>query len=171
MGIRETFEKKPGVAIGVVAACVLITGGIFATAFWPEKKADLSQALYTDDDGQTWFPASSYLVAPFQHNGKTAVVAQVYSYDDGKKQFCAYLAQFNPQAKQQLEAALADAQKNGRPPDSVALYQDRNFMSHGTEVKLPGPSHPWIPYDDPKAMPLFSIHSPDGTTVDQVFVY
>jgi len=171
MGIREKLKASPSVAAGAAAIFVLVAAAIVARSYWPEKKADLSQAYYSDDDGKTWFADSTFLVTPFQHNGKTAVVAQVYSYDDGKKEFCAYLAQFTPQAKQELEAALADAQKNGRPPGSVALYQDPRFMKEGTEVKLPGPDNPWIPYSDPRAQSIFSVHAPDGTTVDQVFVY
>jgi hypothetical protein len=171
MGIREKLKESPSVAAGAAAIFVLAAAAIIAHAYWPEKKADLSQAYYSDDDGKTWFADSTFLVAPFQHNGNTALVAQIYSYDDGKKQFCAYLAQFTPQAKQQLEAALADAQKNGQPPGSVTLYQDPRFMKEGTEVKLPGPGNPWISYGDPRAQSIFTIHSPDGTPVDQVFVY
>jgi hypothetical protein len=171
MGIREKLSEKPQVAMGVVAVCVLVVGAIFATTYWPEKKANLAQSFYSDDDGASWFSDSTYQVAPFQHNGKTAVVAEVYTYDDGKKTFCAYLAQFTPHAKQRLEAALANAQSSGKTPDSVSLYSDRGFMSQGTEVKLPGPGHPWVPYNDPRAQEIFAVHAPDGSTVDQAFVY
>jgi hypothetical protein len=171
MGIREKLKEKPAVTASIAAVFLAIAVGILIWSYWPEKKADLSKAYYSDDDGKTWFAESAFLVAPFQHNGKTAVVAQVYSYDDGKKQFCAYLAQFTPDAKKRLDAALADAQKAGRPPGSVDLYHDPNFMKHGTQVKLPGANQPWISYDDPKAQEIFAIHSPDGSAVDQSFVY
>ena len=39
------------------------------------------------------------------------------------------------------------------------------------QVKLPGDNNPWIPYLDPRANQVFSIHSPDGSVVDEVFVY
>jgi hypothetical protein len=171
MGIREKVSEKPGIVLAIVIACVLAAAGIVAATFWPQKKADLSQAFYSDDDGVTWFSGSTYLVPPFEHNGKTAVVAEVYSYDDGKKLFCAYLARFTEKAKTQLEGALADAQRNGKSPESVGLYADPNFMKNGTEVKLPGSNNPWIPYNDPRAREIFSIHSPDGTTVDQYLSY
>jgi hypothetical protein len=171
MGIRERLRQKPSLAAAAAVLFLVVAAVIVARTYWPEKKADLDQALYTDDDGQTWFADSKFRVPPFDHNGKQAVVAQVYSYADGKKQFCAYLARFTPEAKRQLEAALADAKRRGQPPGSVGLYRDRGFMSRGTEVKLPGPNGPWIPFSDPKALAVFSIHSPDGSEADQVFVY
>ena len=81
-----------------------------------------------------------------------------------------YLTQFTPEAKQKLEAALTEAKQKGQPPDSVALYHDRNFMQKGMLVKRPGAGE-WVPYDDPKAIEVMSIRSPDGSAVDQVFVY
>jgi hypothetical protein len=171
MGIREKFKESPSVAAAAAAVFVLAAAAIIAHAYWPEKKADLSQAYYSDDDGQTWFVDSIYKVAPFDHNGKTALIAEVYSYDDGKQKFCAYLSQFTPEGKKQMDAALSDAEKKGLPPDSVPLYQDRNFMNRSVEVKLSGPNHPWILYGDPKAQEVFTIHSPDGSAVDQVLVY
>jgi hypothetical protein len=171
MGIREKLREKPGLTTGVAAAFVLLAAAVMTYSYWPEKKADLSQAFYTDDDGQTWFADSTFKVAPFDHNGKTALIAQVYSYDDGKQKFCAYVSRFTPEGKKQMEAALADAEKKGLPPGSVSLYQDRGFMNRSVEVKLSGPNHPWIRYDDPKAQEVFTIHSPDGSAVDQVLVY
>ena len=86
MGIREKLKEKPAVTACIAAVFLAIAVGILIWSYWPEKKADLSKAYYSDDDGKTWFAESAFLVTPFQHNGKTAVVAQVYSYDDGKKQ-------------------------------------------------------------------------------------
>ena len=171
MGIRESLREKPGLTTGFAGAFVLLAVAVVAYSYWPQKKADLSQALYSDDDGQTWFVDSIYKVAPFDHNGKTAVIAEVYSYDDGKQKFCAYVSQFTPEGKKQMEAALADAEKKGLPLGSVSLYQDRSFMNRSVEVKLAGPNHPWISYGDPKAQEVFTIHSPDGSAVDQVLVY
>ena len=170
MGIREKLSEKPSLAAGAAAIFVLIAAAIAVRSHWPEKKADLDQALYSEDDGQTWFNDSIFRVAPFDHNGKTAVAAQVYSYDDGKKQFCGYLVRFMSDAKAQLDAALADAQRNGQPPGTVSLYQNRNFMNR-LEFKLPGPNHPWVRYDDPRSFEIRSVHSPDGSALDQVLVY
>ena len=169
MGLREKLSEKPSVAAVASGRFVLLASIIIARTYWPEKRADLSKALYSDDDGQSWFVDTAYLVPPFEHNGKTAVVAQVYTYNDGRKKFCAYLARFTPQAKHQLEAALAQAKKNNLPPASVSLYGDSGFLKQGQEVKLPGSGNPWIAYSDPKAQPIFTIHSPDGSEVDQYF--
>ena len=146
---------------------MLIAAAIVIHSYWPEKKPDVNQSLYSDDDGQTWFGDTYYRAAPFDHNGKTAVMAQVYSYDDGKKQFCGYLTRYTADAKAQLQAALDNAQKRGQPPGTISLYQNQNLMNQ-LEVKLPGPNHPWVHYSDPKAMEIRSVHSPDGSTVDKV---
>jgi hypothetical protein len=171
MGVREKLKDKPWIGGVLSGAFVVIAIGIIVTSYWPEKKAKLDQAFYSDDEGKTWFADSAYLVPPFAHNGKTAAVAQVFSYANGSKQFCAYLTQFTPEAKQKLEAALAEAKKKGEQAGSVGLYHDRDFMQKGQLVKKPGAGNPWVPYDDPKAIDVMSIKSPDGSAVDQVFVY
>jgi hypothetical protein len=171
MGLRESIKSKPWIGGAISGAFVVVALAIIAATYWPEKKAKLDQAFYSDDDGQTWFSDSAYLVPPFQHDGKTAVVAQIYSYADGSKKFCAYLTEFTPEAKQKLEAALADAKQKGQQAGSVALYHDRNFMQKSMLVKKCGASNAWVPYDDPKATDVMSIKSPDGSLVDQVFVY
>jgi hypothetical protein len=170
MGIRESMSKKPAVAAGASALLVLVAAVVIARSYWPEKKGDLLQTLYSDDDGQTWFADSIYRVAPFDHNGKTGVMAQVYTYDDGKKQFCGYLSEFTPEAKKELDAALADAKMRGQDPGTVSLYQNRSFMNQ-TLVKLPGPGHPWIASSDPKSRDVLSVHSPDGSAMDLVVGY
>ncbi len=51
-----------------------------------KPKYSVQGVLYSDDDGKTWFADSVYRVAPFDHNGKTAVAAQIYTYEDGRKE-------------------------------------------------------------------------------------
>jgi hypothetical protein len=170
MFIRKKLadDKKMGIAIAIVL--LAIAAFALAVQFWPQRKANLAMAYYSDDDGKTWFKDSAFRVAPFDHNGKTAVMAEIYNYDNGSKEFCAYLAKYTDETKRRLETAIADAQAKGEPPGSVGLYNDRPFLNSGTMVKAPGNS-PWVPFNDPRAAPVFSIHSPDGSVVDEVFVY
>jgi hypothetical protein len=44
-------------------------------------------------------------------------------------------------------------------------------MQRELQVKKAGPGNSWIAYGDPKANEVFTIRSPDGTTIDQCFVY
>jgi hypothetical protein len=171
MEIRRAIQGKPVVGAGIGVFCILLAGLIIAKQFWPEKKANLSQVFYSDDDGRTWFRDSVYLAPPFDHNGKEAVIAEIYSYDDGSKEFCGYLAKYTPAAKARLEHALADAQKAGQPLGSVALYRDPSFVGSGTLVKKPGSGNSWVTFSDPRSIDVRTVRAPDGTVVDQVFVY
>jgi hypothetical protein len=170
MGIRNAIQGKPIAGISIAVVLLTVSGLILARQYWPQKKAKLSETFFTDDDGNSWYADSTFLVPPLDHNGKTAVFAQVYSYDNGTKEFCAYESKYTPKAKKRLEAALAEAQKNNQPPSSVSLYHDRTFISQGMLVKAPGSTN-WVPMADPQANSICSIHSPDGTAVDQCFVY
>ncbi|MGD0460913.1 MAG: hypothetical protein ABSB74_00345 [Tepidisphaeraceae bacterium] len=171
MEIRKAIQGKPLAGVGVAVLLLLVAGTILTRQFWPEKRAKLSQAYYSDDDGQTWFQDSVYRAAPFDHNGRSAVIAEIYNYDNGGKEFCAYLAKFTPEAKSRLEKALADAEKSGLSPSSVTLYRDPSFMGPGMLVKKPGSKEDWVSISDPRANDVRSVHSPDGSAVDEVFVY
>lgn len=170
MGLRNAIQGKPIAGIAIAVVLLLVSGLILARTYWPQKRAKLSQTFYTDDDGATWFADSAYLVPPFDHNGKTAVFAEVFSYDNGSKKLCAYETEYTPRAKKRLEDALAEAQKNDQPPASVSLFHDRTFMTEGMQVKRPG-STKWVSMADPQANSLCSVQSPDGSVVDQCFVY
>lgn len=171
MEIRRAIQGKPVVGIGIAVVCILLAGLILVKQFWPVKKANLAQAFFSNDDGQTWFQDSAFRVPPFDHNGKAALIAEIYNYDNGSKEFCAYLAKYTPEAKARLEQALAEAQKSGQPPGSVALYQDPAFIGQGTLVKKPGNGNSWVPISDPRSIDVRTVHAPDGTVVDQVLVY
>src|SRR5689334_3571232 len=75
MGIREKLSENKNLGLAAGIGLVVIAALIVARTFWPTRQADLNQAFYSDDDGKTWFTDSTFRVAPFDHNGKTAVVA------------------------------------------------------------------------------------------------
>jgi hypothetical protein len=171
MGLRQSIQESQKTT--TVVAVALIAAALIAIAYrnWPQRKPDLSQALYSDDDGQTWFADSALRVPPFDHGTKPAVGAQVYSYDDGSKQFCAYLFKYRAEAQKQLQDAITSAQQQGKSPDEIELLHDPGFINKGMMVKLPGPGHPWLAWTAPESAAVFAIHSPDGTAVDQCFAY
>jgi hypothetical protein len=171
MGIREQISAQKIVPAAIAVVLMAVAVFILLQQFRQPAKANLSQSFYSDDDGQTWFADSAFQVPPFGHNGKTAVSALIYTYDNGSKKFCAYLAKYNDSTKQRLEAAYADAKAQGQPLGSVSLLHDRNFINGGLMVKLPGANNPWIPMDDPHSIDVCMVHSPDGSAIDQLFVY
>jgi hypothetical protein len=171
MYIRSALNEKKYLSTAAASGLLLVAAVCLAYQFWPQKKANLALTYFSDDDGKTWFRESSYHVAPFDHDGNKAVIAKIYTYDNGSKEFCAYLAQYTPEAKKKLEAALADAQAKGLPPSSVELFHDHDFIVSAMQVKLPGANNSWLAYSDPRTNQVFSIHSPDGSAVDEVFVY
>jgi hypothetical protein len=172
MEIRKVLHGKPVAGIGAALFMIVVAGLILLRQYWPEKKANLTQAYLTDDDGKTWYTDSAYSVPPTDHNGKTAVFAEVYTYDGGSKQFCGYVEKYTPEAKKRLEASIAEAVKSGLAPGAAKLFQDHWFMQSAVLVKPPGaPDSKWISQNDPTASDVMAIHSPDGSAVDQAFVY
>lgn len=171
MSIRERLQGSKVTGVAVAASLLFIAAIAVAVQFWPQKRPDLARQYYTVDDGQTWFSDEVSHVAPFDRDGKAAVIAEIYTYDDGSKTFCAYLAKYTDDAKKRLETEIADAQAKGQPADAVPLLHDALFMRSNTLVKLPGPNNSWLAYTDPRASEIFSIHSPDGSAVDEAFVY
>jgi hypothetical protein len=171
MPIRERMQANKLLGYAIAGGLILIAALAFAIQFWPQRKPNLAKQFYTDDDGQTWFEDRVSNVAPFDHNGKTAVIAEMYTYDNGSKMYCAYLAKYTDDGKKKIEAQIADAQSKGQPVDDVPLLHDPQFMRWNMLVKSPGPNNPWLAYSDPKAASVFAIHTPDGSPADEAFVY
>jgi len=145
MGVREAINNKKSIGIGFSILLLLIAGSILAYTQWPEHRPKGGMAFYTDDDGQTYYVDSAYLVPPCDHDGKTAVRAMVYSYDGGHRQFCAFLERYTTDAKKRIDDAVAEAAREGKPPSSIALFGDPGIARSGLEIKLPGAGHSWVP--------------------------
>jgi hypothetical protein len=171
MAIRERLRSNTLLGVGISVGLLLVAAMALAIQYWPQKKANLNLRYYTDDDGQTWFSDDISHVAPYDHDGKTAVMAEIFSYDNGSKKFCAYEEKYTSKAKEQIDNAIAHARAKGEPVNEVPLLRDPFFKRANLLVKLPGINNPWLAYSDPRANQVFSIHSPDGSVVDEVFVY
>jgi hypothetical protein len=162
MGIREKINDSrigPIVGVGMVIAAVAI--GVFY--FWPSgPHVHYAQSFYSDDDGQTYFEDSLYKFAPFNHNGKTAVIAIVYE-DAHNNKFVAYLQRYTPGTLKRLQKAYADASAAGTPTQVqqtvLDLLASPSIAMGGMEVKSPGPSNSWVPRSRSSSL---SVKMPDG---------
>jgi hypothetical protein len=144
MSVRQAISSKKTFGFGFATVFVLAAFAVLVATQWPAHKINGERAYYSDDDGQTWFSDSKYLTPPFDHNGKTAERAVIYSYDHGSKTFCAYLQRYTADAKKRLDDAVADAARNGKGPETVSLFGDLGIARSEVEVKLPGTGHQWV---------------------------
>ncbi len=137
--------------IGPILAAVLLlaAAAIAVVSYKPGiPRHDLNMAYYSDDGGQTYFEDSAYKFAPWDHDGRTAMMASVYS-EDGRK-YIAYLSRFTPQAKKRLEDAYS---ADPTHPEKLAVVM-MSIGPAGTEVSLPGPTQKWLPGYDLKSLNL-----------------
>jgi hypothetical protein len=150
MGVREKINAKKSLGYGLSIAFILVAASVLAYTQWPEHRFAGKTSFYSDDDGQTWFIDSIYKSTPFDHNGKQAYRAVIYSCENGKTKFCAYLMRDRPEDKKRLDDAVAQAAQQGNPPSSVALFEDKGIIND-MEIKQPGPGHDWVPSLSSKA--------------------
>jgi hypothetical protein len=102
--------------------------------------------------------------ARFDHNGHQAVRAYVYT--DGKGDFVLYEQRYKPDYKKQVDAALDQAQKDGKPSSSINSLVGLEFTLAGTEIKKPGDTK-WVDDNSREATAIFTPKSRDGSPLDQ----
>jgi hypothetical protein len=162
MGIREKINETrvaPLFGAGALLAAIAIT----VIYFWPTgPHVHYTQAFYSDDDGQTYYEDSLYKFAPFDHNGKTAVLATVYE-DAHNTKFVAYLLRYTPDALKKLQKTYADVSATGTSAQVqqtvIDLMETPAISIGGTEIKLPGASNQWVPHG---RMMVPAFRMPDG---------
>ena len=157
MGVREALQKRTG-AVVAVTILVIALAWAFIGYQWSTRNSigQVKQALwYSDDDGKTYFADDAQKDPPFDHNGKPAYRAYVFTCD-GKTNFVGCLGRFAPEAKKKMDA-LRLKHKNGRIPF------DELMNVGGQEAKAPGTGDKgWVGPRDPKAMQLMHPKCPDG---------
>jgi len=155
-GVREAFGRKPKLPI------LLLTGIVLAliAVIWNNYRTEVAeanarpQAYFTVDDGATFFIDSADLIPPFDHQGKPAYRARVFSNDGGTKtKWVGYLERYTPTAKAQIERA----RRGEGDPEGVVM----RLLANTVEVKKPGQDH-WVVVSDPAAKTIIEPKAPGG---------
>ena len=112
MEFRETLNKNPAIATGGIIVIIIAALAFIAMQFMGDgMPKPLTQYYFTIDDGANYFPDDANLVPPFKKNGKDAVRVNLFSCNNGKDPFAAYMERYTPEGKQKLEEVL----KKGAP--------------------------------------------------------
>jgi hypothetical protein len=136
--------------LALAAGLALVAVGITRFNLGPVRPASITGlSFFTTDDGKTFFTADANRLAPFDHDGKQAVEARVFTTDGGKTRFVGYLLRYTDQGKQMIEAMRG---AGGRPMINPALLQN-------VEVKRPGEPK-WIRQSDPAANAIVIVTRP-----------
>lgn len=166
MSLREIIDKHPKQSVGIIAAIAVfsLTVSLFLT-FKSDRPISISQSFFTDDDGKTWFVDSADRLPPFDHNGKTAVRALLFTCSDHKGEFVGYLERYSEKIRKRLETS-ANAVAAGKPATlSIASPEVSVF---GTEVKLPGKSV-WVGFSNFNVQQkIKNVPCPGGGVLDSV---
>jgi hypothetical protein len=155
MDMRATLNAHPRTTLIALLGIILL---MFAYSFpramhRTRHGPPAAAAFYTDDDGQTLFVDVPGLLTPFDHNGKPAVSAAVFTADNGQHRWVQYLQKYNDDAAQQFSSAAG----NHVQPTAAQLFTTmRDFL-----VKKPG-AETWIPVTDPAAQELMQPTIPEG---------
>jgi len=108
------------------------------------------RSFFSDDDGKHWFVDAADKTPPFDHNGKTAYRARLFTSDGGKTQFVGYLERYTPEAIKKIEAAKRG---EGEPKGRSVLSVIEELAISGTEIKKPGDGNQWVARGDLQAAP------------------
>jgi hypothetical protein len=168
MGIREAIDRKRPMVVAVTLVVIAGAGAmIYMKAFGDGAAlASGARSFFSDDEGKHWFVDSADKTPPFDHNGKTAYRARVFSADGGKSQFVGYLERYTPEAIRKIEAAKrGETEPKGR---SVLSVVEEVTLS-GTEIKKPGDGNSWVARSDLQAAPrVFDVKGANGQPAEPV---
>jgi hypothetical protein len=154
MGVREAIQKNW--IAGVAAAALLLLIAVIIAAKnspAPHPTPTATGSFYSDDDGSTYFADNIFHFPPFDHQGKTAYRARVYSASSGA--FVGFLERYTPQTRNMLLDNYAQAEAGAKPRSELLDLIGSWDVIKGIEYKLPGPGHEWT-HDRPQ------VKSPDG---------
>lgn len=161
MGIREVINKNVGLVIPLVCVMVVAVGAwaIRETRTVMRRPVFPDKSFFTDDDGGTWFADDASNIPPYDHDGKEAVGAMVYTCDGGQHKWVQYLEKYNEQARQQMLLTATGA----------PLPENASGPMTGLMVKKPGDQN-WIRESSAKGQQMIRPHCPDGMAGPAVLV-
>lgn len=157
MGIRQSLNESRPLAL---LATALILSASLVLIFWYWHVAPAAsfanRQFFTDDDGATWFIDDGTRIAPFDHNGKQAVIARVFKCKDGTM-FVGYLEKFSDDAKARIESARQQG-----PSAHGGAYAMPAGQFNGLMLKKPRGAE-WVRDIDPEAKAVKQFSCPDGS--------
>ena len=162
MGLRESVNHHKGLTAGAVIGGILVLALVMVWQFGLSTSTSGASGtrgglFFTTDDGATTFTAPANMLPPFDHKGKEAVQAVMFSTDGGKTKFVGYLERYTVEAKKQMEKPAVDASKPGArmvmtaPTSGFAL----------TEVKKPG-DKAWVSKSSVAGVAITRVTPPAG---------
>ena len=156
MGIRETINQSRYMVAGVAVAAIVVAGGFIVSAAREGSTPGYAKtAFYSDDDGVSYFEDSNKLIPPFEHRGKQAYAAHVFSCDNGKTKWVGYLEGYRPDAREKMIEVRAlmdqlakDPNAAPPPPEKDPMYVIPAIQRKGLVIKPPDkpgqPPNKWV---------------------------
>jgi len=144
MGVREKLAANPRAAVAIAAAIVVFAVGIvyFESPAGDSGRAGAPRKMFlTIDDGKTFFVGAAEPLPPFQHEGKTAYRAYVFTCDGGKTTWVGYIERYSEQAKALIKEMRKNQAEHGGPPSVPSA------LLEGIEVSRPGENQ-WVRQSD-----------------------
>jgi hypothetical protein len=140
MSIRDQLNRRP-ILTAIIGSIALVVALVLILPRPSGGAASKVNVYYTTDEGATLFADDSEKVPPFDHDGKPAVEARVYTCDGRKHQFVQCLVK------------VADTgQRVAGLPAGVTVSR---------VVKRPG-AKDWVDMASPRAASIFIPVCPDG---------
>lgn len=150
MGIRETINRNSAISTAVMICMVVVAVVVIGLELRGNNGKPPTKNFYTTDDGKTWFVDSADKLAPFDHDGATAVRCYVFQGKDGK--FAGLLEKYSDGDRDHL-ATMAQEK---RPFDTPVL------------IKKPGEKDWTKTGVDQEAMILMRMSGPNGSDVERI---
>ena len=143
-------HRRPVIAcaVAIVLTVVVFSYRSLSVRGRPPLPDFPASSFYTDDDGATLFTDEIRKQPPFDHNGKPAVRAYVFSSDGGKHRWVQYLEKYG--------ALMA----KGGATDDPAVPPLRLFKKPGDQE--------WIGVSDPRVPDVITPRIPAGFDPGQI---
>lgn len=166
MGIRETISKNPQIVTSITLVMIgvaLLGMGVQLVCSPVPNGGQPELAYYTTDDGRTFFSDVADRVPPFDHAGRPAVRAVVFTCDDGKTRFAGYLQRYS-------DTAHAALRQRPTTPANQGDFRRYGILAQGLELKRPGDPE-WTPQSfTERHQAIVSVTCPDGTSARLIAV-
>jgi hypothetical protein len=160
VGVRETLNKKKGVAMTAAAVVLCASVALIAWESIGGGQKKITKAYYTVDDGKTWFADDADKIPPFDHNGQQACRVEVFKSADGKE-FVGIIERYTDAVRDRLVELRA------KPPAEQNQIEIGVVANAGFEVKRPGDTN-WVARNSRQGVAMMDVEAPDGGPVQGV---